>query len=210
MPDVMIQSIHVIPDIYRYYLRKWRVVCKGTAMKFVALLRGINVGGKCRVEMPRLKLCIEALGCTDVSTYINSGNVLFSDERDADTLVKLIEEVIEKEFGFRVPVVIRDQKNIAMLCKEIPAEWVNDPKSQRTDVMFLWKQHDSPDVLQTIPFKPDRERVMYLDGAIVWNVDRKDVTRSSVSKLIAHEIYKFMTIRNINTVRKLHALMSQN
>lgn len=175
-------------------------------MIYVALLRGINVGGNAKVEMPRLKKVFESLGCKDVVTYINSGNVIFSDEQLAKELVPLIEQAINKELGLNIRVVLRDQANIQMICKEIPDSWTNDDK-QKSDVMFLWEEIDTPDIMKKVAHKPELETVRYLPGALIWNIDRENVTRGSSIKLIKTDLYKNMTIRNINTVRKLSTLM---
>lgn len=175
-------------------------------MIYVALLRGINVGGNHKVEMAQLKILFEGLGCTEVRTYINSGNVIFKDERPINTLEPLIETAIEERFGFKVRIVLRDSQNIAMLCQEIPVDWTNGAE-QKTDVMFLWEEVDSPDALSQLVIKPEIERVQYLPGAIIWNIDRENVARGSGVKIIGTDLYKHMTMRNINTVRKLHQLM---
>lgn len=173
--------------------------------EYVALLRGINVGGKAKVEMPRLKKVFEGLGCRNVSTYINSGNVIFNDDRKADELAPLIEAAIEEEFKLAVPVVVRDRKNIEMLAKKIPADW--DNKVRRTEVMFLWKDVDNKEAVKHVAINPAVEKLMYLPGALVWSVDRKHYKQGSGAKIIRSEVYKKMTGRNINTVRKLNELM---
>lgn len=174
--------------------------------KYVALLRGINVGGNTKVEMPRLKSVFEALGFNDVSTYINSGNVIFCDSRPPKLLVPLIEKALAREFNLNLRVVLRSEENIAKLCKEIPGGWTNGSE-QKTDVMFLWEEIDSPDILNKVVINPKLENVLYIDGALVWNVGRENVTKGNAVKLIKTDLYKYMTIRNINTVRKLGALM---
>lgn len=158
------------------------------------------------MEMPRLKAVFEKQGCQDVVTYINSGNVIFSDTRAADELEPLLEKAIAAEFGLAVPVVLRDQANIAKLCREIPEAWTNDSQL-KTDVMFLWKEINGPDILQKVVIKPDIEKVIYIYGALVWNIGRQNVARGGGLKLIKTELYKQMTVRNINTVRKLNQLM---
>jgi uncharacterized protein (DUF1697 family) len=177
-------------------------------LTYVALLRGINVGGKAKVEMPRLKACFEALGCQQVSTYINSGNVIFRDERSAAELVPLIEAAIHKTFDLLVKVVLRDLAHIQKLCKEIPADWTNDTQL-KTDVMFLWQEIDDPSILDKVKINPKLENVRYVDGALVWNIGRQNVTRGNGVKLIKTDLYRHMTIRNINTVRKLGDLMEK-
>jgi len=96
---------------------------------YVALLRGVNVGGRAKVDMRELKKQFEQLGCSDVATYINSGNVIFRDRRAASTLTR----ALEKALGRRVAV--RSLAQIQALCKRIPPEWTND-KEQKTDIGF--------------------------------------------------------------------------
>jgi len=175
-------------------------------MKYLTLLRGINVGGNRKVEMPRLKACFEDLGFTDVVTYINSGNVIFSSEKAEAGLARQIELAIERKFGFFVPTITRSYTEVERVVKQVPIEWANDAE-QKTDVMFLWPEVDQPNIVDMINIKPEIEKVIYLPGAMVWNVKRSDVTRSNMLKLVGTNIYKQMTIRNINTVRKLYLLM---
>jgi uncharacterized protein (DUF1697 family) len=113
---------------------------------YVALLRGVNVGGRGTVDMRELKTRVEELGCSDVSTYINSGNVIFRDRRAASTLTRLLEE----ELGRRVAV--RSIAQIRALCARVPDAWSND-KEQKTDIGFVL---DEP-----------RE--------LLWNAKRKDL-----------------------------------
>lgn len=176
---------------------------------FVALLRGINVGGNAKVEMARLRTVFEDLGATLVSTYINSGNVIFVDSRKEAELVKLIEAAIKKEFGLSVPVIVRSQAEIEALLQKVPKSWVNDTQ-QKTDVLFLWAEVDKPSVVKGIDYKPEVENVLYVPGAVVWNVDRKHIKPGSGIKLIGTDLYRKMTARNINTVRKLDELMRQS
>lgn len=176
-------------------------------MKYVALLRGINVGGNSKIEMARLRTLFADLGYTNVSTYINSGNVIFDTDDNQQQITNDIEQGIKEAFGLSVPVLVRTKESVDTLCQEIPSEWEND-SNQRTDVLFLWHEIDNLSILESIKHKPDIERVLYLPGALVWNIDRKNVTRGSMLKIIGTDVYKKMTVRNINTVRKLQQLMA--
>jgi uncharacterized protein (DUF1697 family) len=178
-------------------------------MVYVALLRGINVGGKNRVGMPRLKAVFEQLGFTNIKTYINSGNIIFStDKHEVHQLAGVIEPAIEQEFGFYVPVVVRDAKNIRQLTQKIPEAWVNG-NDMKTDVLFLWQDYDTPETLNNLSIKPELEDVVYLPGAIVWRVDRVNASKSGLLKIMGTPLYKHVTIRNINTLRKLASLIGQ-
>jgi uncharacterized protein (DUF1697 family) len=175
---------------------------------YVALLRGINVGGNNKVPMKTLKTLFEGLGYVDVFTYINSGNVIFKSSKSPTALVEEIEKGIEKKFRFPVRVVVRDLKNIKKLVKAIPKEWANDI-GRRTDVLFLWDEFDTKKTLGLIVQNPDVDVLKYIPGAIVWTLDRKFYTKSAMHKFIGTKVYKNMTGRNVNTVRKLAELMKK-
>jgi uncharacterized protein (DUF1697 family) len=177
-------------------------------MTYLALLRGINVGGKNKVEMARLVTTFEAIGAGDVRTYINSGNVVFEHKRSRSRLRTEIEKAIETEFGFPVRVVLRDRDEVRALTKAIPASWRED-STMRCYVMFLWEDVDDPSVLDRVTIKEGLDDVEYVAGAIVWRVDRDVLTRSGMMRLTGDDLYKRMTIRNVNTVRKLADMMEE-
>jgi uncharacterized protein (DUF1697 family) len=177
-------------------------------MTFVALLRGINVGGKNKVAMPRLKKTFEALGLTEVTTYINSGNVIFKDtRRKPATIVSALERAIQEDFGFPIQVLIRDLPAINKVIKALPDAWTNDQK-MRCDVMFLWERVDRQAIVDDLKIKPDIEDLVYVPGALIWRVDRPAITRSGMVRMVGTDLYRAMTIRNCNTVRKLAELMA--
>jgi uncharacterized protein (DUF1697 family) len=106
-------------------------------VRFVALLRGINVGGRTLIKMGELKACVEELGLDRVTTYIASGNVLFeSAEEDAAKLQAKLEHAIEERFELPVKVVVLDRKRYARIVKAIPKAWVGDA-SVRANVAFV-------------------------------------------------------------------------
>lgn len=176
-------------------------------MVYVALLRGINVGGNNKVDMKQLKELFESVGMKSVKTYINSGNIIFvSDEKDVTKLTTSLERAIEAEFGFAIKVLLRDLDNIRNVCKNLPASWQNN-SDMKCDVMFLWEHFDSEEVLKQLTIKPGIDDVKYVLGAILWRVDRKLVTKRGMTKIVGSELYKHMTIRNCNTTRKLLTLM---
>jgi len=175
--------------------------------KYVALLRGINVGGHSKVEMSKLKEALESSGFKNVSTYINSGNAIFETKTsDSDKLAKKIETVLEKTFGFEIKCMVRDSKNILSLCQNTPPEWKNDTK-QRTYVIFLSEGYDSKESLKLLSATDGIDSLIYQPGAIIWNLEMKYYSKSGMKKFMGTALYKNTTIRNINTVRKLADLM---
>ncbi len=176
-------------------------------MLYIALLRGINVGGNSKVEMPKLKELFEDLGFTDVKTYINSGNVIFSSsQNDIKKICSIIEKGIEKEFKLSVPVLVISKSKLKKIVGEIPEAWQNN-SDMKCDVMFLWDEVDSPETLDLLNLNKDLEDFKYVPGAIIWRIDRDKVTKSKVLKMVGTDIYKKMTIRNCNTARKILSLI---
>lgn len=174
---------------------------------YAALLRGINVGGKNKVEMAKLKQTFERLGLLRVETVIASGNVVFcTAEVDQTTLVKSIESAFETDFGISARVVLRDLKRMHNLVREVPASWTND-KEMRCDIMFLLPEVDNENVLQQLSFDPTIEDVKYIHGVVLWRIDRNKVAKSRMVKIVGTPLYRQLTIRNANTVRKLYERM---
>jgi len=175
--------------------------------KYVALLRGINVGGHNKIAMSELKEAFESFGYENVATYINSGNVIFeTDQKDVERIVDDIEGFIRKHFGLPIRVVVRTRENIIFVIQSIPATWSND-QSQKTDVMFLWDEYAHEGVLQQIETSSQVDQVSYVDQAIIWHFDKMHSAKSKIELLIGTDLYKNMTVRNVNTVRKLADLM---
>jgi uncharacterized protein (DUF1697 family) len=167
--------------------------------KYVAFLRGINVGWNKKVEMSRLKTCFKEMGYQDVTTYINSGNVIFSSDNSD---FSKIEEKLKATFGFDIPVILRSKESILQLTDWVREEWRNDTE-QKTDILFLTPNYANENSLDLIKIIPEVDHLIYINWAIVWNIDRINYNRSGMNKFIGNIIYKNMTARNINTVRKL-------
>jgi uncharacterized protein (DUF1697 family) len=176
-------------------------------MIYVALLRGVNVGGKGKVEMSRLKDVFESLGYNNVATYINSGNVIFVPVGGSrQKITKDIEDALKAKFGFSIKVILRTQKELENLVRQTPDTWVNN-RLNKCDVMFLMDEIDSPAILKQIPHNPEAEDVIYLRGAVVWRLDRSKIRQGQVLKIIGSDIHKKLTVRNPNTVRKILAII---
>jgi uncharacterized protein (DUF1697 family) len=89
--------------------------------RYVALLRGINVGGRRRVEMAPLRELVEQLSMREVLTYLQSGNIVFTSEiRDRDELASMLSDAIAGRFGFEVPVVCRSAEELRRSAEENP------------------------------------------------------------------------------------------
>jgi uncharacterized protein (DUF1697 family) len=175
-------------------------------MVYVAFLRGVNVGGKGIVSMAAIKEALIALGLSDVRTYINSGNVIFSTRAsDARPLTARIEKALEQHTGMAIKVLVIDHRTLKKMVDAIPRNWVDD-KTMRTYVLLLWKELDDRGILERLPIKPGVDELKYTPGAVVWRVDRENVGRSQMSRIVGTPMYKKITIRSANTMRKLNEL----
>ena len=175
----------------------------------VALLRGINVGGNNMISMVALRACFEEAGFTDVATYIQSGNVLFTPRREMTTaaLTKALEALLTSAFNYQATVVVRDKQQMAAVVKQAPKGFGTKPDLYRYDVTFLKEPLTGPDALKVWPIKEGVDAVWAGPGVIYSSRLVAKAAESRMNRLVALPIYKRMTIRNWNTTTKLVALM---
>src|SRR3954469_8658023 len=101
--------------------------------RYAALLRGINVGGKNLISMADLRAAFEEHGCTDVSTYIQSGNVLFETDRPAKGLETEIETMLERRFAVPLLVVVRSHAQLRSIVDKAPHGFGQAPDTYHCD-----------------------------------------------------------------------------
>jgi uncharacterized protein (DUF1697 family) len=182
---------------------------KSTSNVFVALLRGVNVGGNNMISMSSLKKSFEEMGFTDVVTYINSGNIIFkSKEADARKLEMKLEQMLSRDYQLGSRVVLRSLSEMETLVKSLPRTWTGD-RGWRYNVIFLRHSIDSEKILAELEVKTDIEEVVYRPGALLWSAQISELTRTNMLKLSSRKMYQDMTIRNENTTRKLCELMKK-
>ena len=175
---------------------------------FVALLRGVNVGGNNMISMRELKESFETLGFDDVTTYINSGNIVFKTrEKDARKLEKKIEQMLSRDYQLNSKVVLRSVDELEKLVKSLPSSWSDS--SRKYNVIFLRHTIDSEDILAEMPIKKDIEEVLYRPGTLLWSAQATKLNETSMVKLSTRKIFQDMTVRNLNTTKKLLDLMKK-
>lgn len=179
----------------------------GPGTTFVALLRGINVGGSNLIRMGELEACFRALGHSVVTTYINSGNVIFrSASDDGRGHEAEIENALESRFSTRIRVVVRDLAQIEAVLEHIRQIW-SETGEERQNVIFLTSEVDRQDVLSGLEIKPELESVRYFPGVLLWSASKRHLTRSTMLKLNRMAIYQGMTVRSPNTTRRIYEVM---
>ena len=172
--------------------------------QFLALLRGINVGGKNVIAKEALKQCFEDLGYSDVRTYIQSGNILFrSAEVSAKKLTKAIEVGLSQRFSYQAKAVVLSQKKYKSAVQAARDDWgTND--EQKHNGLFTMSGITPKRVLALLPApKTDIETVTTGPGVIFWSVSKRHLSQTTLMKLSKEPVYQQMTVRNHNTVFKL-------
>ncbi|HTH72527.1 MAG TPA: DUF1697 domain-containing protein [Candidatus Pristimantibacillus sp.] len=178
-----------------------------TRHTYAALLRGINVSGKTMVPMAELKACFEKLGFEDVVTYINSGNVIFrSTEADPRQLEDQIEKALTTTFSASINTVVRSIDEIRELLDHLPKRWLSS-RPQKCNVIFLRHTVDKPSITDGLVTKKGIEELYYRPGALLWSAGTSNLGKSEMVKLSRNPIYQEMTVRILNTVRKIYAIM---
>jgi uncharacterized protein (DUF1697 family) len=176
--------------------------------RYVALLRGINVGGRSAVGMPALKALFEALGFRDVVTYIQSGNVVFTSGERSAALVTRIEAAVSRAFGFPATVVLRSRRQLRRVIDEAPAGFGSRPALYRYDVIFLKEPLSASKAVESAPTRPGVDAVSAGPGVLYFSRLVRKATQSRMSRIVSLPIYKQMTIRSWRTATRLLEIMS--
>lgn len=175
---------------------------------YVALLRGINVGGKNLIRMPALKACFEEGGFEDVSTYIQSGNVIFgAPDTPSAELTRRIEAMLAAAFDYRPTVVVRSRRQMRAIVDKAPKGFGAQPATYRYDVIFLKEPLTARTAIKTLDPKPGVDEVHLGTGVLYSSRLIARATSSRLNKIVGSPIYPSITIRNWNTTTKLLGLM---
>lgn len=176
-------------------------------MKYVALLRGINVGGNTIIKMTDLKASFEKLGFTNVITFIQSGNVIFeTDEKRSDKIRSIIEDNLIKAFSLTIRVILLTYDQFKEVVADVPGEW-KTKNDLRCYIAFVRGPVMADDVLKEVKVKEEVDSVKSGKGAVYMSTKLSGLTKSGFTKLSSKTIYKDITIRNYNTAKKILALM---
>lgn len=173
-------------------------------MKYLALLRGINVGGNNIIKNDELKACFEECGFDNVVTYIQSGNILFTSEnRSIEIIKEKIKKSLYKKMGKDIPVVIYSEKTYKEIIGLAPKGWgINLEK--KYNVLFFIDKDIGQESFSSLPPVKQGEKINQTEYAIFWEVLKEEYNASSYTRnLIKHPLYKQVTIRNSNTCFKL-------
>ena len=176
--------------------------------QYVALLRGINVGGRNLIKMTELKACFEKHGFRMVVTYIQSGNVLFeSRDSPSATLPRRIDDMLAATFTYRASVVLRTRKQLRNIVEQAPDRFGTQPERHRYDVLLLKSTLSAPAAIKRVPTKTGVDQVYAGPGVLYFSRLIRRASQSCLSRFVSLSIHQNMTIRNWNTTIKLLQMM---
>jgi uncharacterized protein (DUF1697 family) len=180
----------------------------------VALLRGINVGGRNVIAMADLRAAFAASGFTSVSTYIQSGNVLFRTPEagggtghDAAGLEARIEQMLADMLGTPIMVVVLSQDRLRGVVGSAPDGFGADPGRFHSDTVFLKPPLVAEQAMAFVELRDGVDRVWAGDGVLYFQRLSARRTQSKLSRLLGKSVYRQMTIRNWATTTRLLSLL---
>ena len=178
--------------------------------RYVALLRGINVGGNNLIGMVKLKGCFEANGFERVTTYIQSGNVIFdAASSDRKGLVTRIEKMLTASFPpYAASVVLRSESQMRRIVAEAPKGFGKRPDEYRYDVLFLKDPLKPAVTMKSVLTREGVDQAYAGPGVIYFARVAAKATKSLLPRLASQPVYQQMTIRNWNTTVKILGLMA--
>lgn len=176
--------------------------------RYVAFLRGINVGGKNPVPMADLREVFETAGHTEVSTYIQSGNVLFRSAASGPTLERDIETRLEERFGVPLVVVVRSLRQLRAVVDKAPPGFGTEPDTFHSDVVFLRTPLTAARAMTVVKLREGVDQAWAANGVVYFQRLSAQRTKSRMGQIVGTPEYKLMTIRSWKTTTKLYELLS--
>lgn len=166
--------------------------------KYVAFLRAINVGGTKIIKMDDLKRIFESFGCSNVQTYINSGNVIF-EAKEVPDMESRIESGLEKSLGFKVETFMRSFDEVTKIANKPPFEPHGD---ETLHVAFLREGLEKKATQELLSLRSEADDFAVKDRE-AYNLRRNRDKSIFSNDFIEKTLKVRATTRNLNTVRKI-------
>lgn len=178
-------------------------------MKYLLLLRGVNVGGKNKVSMAKLVELLGAARYTDVKTYINSGNILLRSDSDKDSVCRSVERILQANFKLDaklVKVCALSLAELEQIVTKAPQDFEKNPELYYRDVLFPMDISASS-IMAITETNPEVDKAWNDNGVVYYQRLGELRTKSRLNRLIAHPEYKSTTMRSWSTTKKLFELL---
>ncbi len=173
--------------------------------RYLVLLRGINVGGRNKVQMAALRELLQSRGYTKVSTYIASGNVILSSDRSASTIKRELEEALPTTFDLDselITLLVLTRDELRAVVRDRPKDFGDKPDTYNSDTVFLMGI-DATTAMKVFDPRPGVDSVWAGTGVIYSQRLTAQRTKSRLGKIMGTPAYKSMTIRSWATTMAL-------
>ncbi len=178
-------------------------------MIYIALLRGINVGGKGIIKMSALKAGLEQADAsmTNIATYIQTGNVIFeSGVRSVTSVTTRVEKALAQTFGEPVSVVVHTAAQFQEVVAGVPSSWPRGTHLRRY-IAFLRRPMTAATAMNSVEARADVDVVTPGRGVLYMSTRLDALGKSRLTRLVGTPIYQAMTIRTYSTCVKMLALV---
>lgn len=175
-------------------------------MKYIALLRGRNINGKNKISMGQLKLELEKNKYQNVSTHLNSGNVVFeSNINNKEDIMKEIYKIIKNKFNIEIPIFVMTEIELEDILNNNPKWWGTDNKEIYDNLIFIIPPAKYEEIYNALGSpKEGIEKIEKYNNSIFWSYDLKNYKKSNWwSKAASTNIRDKITIRTANTIKKV-------
>lgn len=176
--------------------------------RYVALLRGINVGGKNKILMADLRAAFEEMGFEGVQTYIQSGNVVFETEMDdREGLVARLETELSQRFDYRALIVLRTQAEMRSVVRQAPEGFGSEPDLRRYDVAFLKEPLTAEEAMGHLSAWEGVDEMWAGDGVLYYSRLISRASQSRMGRVAGTPVYGQITVRNWRTTKRLEEMV---
>lgn len=175
-------------------------------MKYIALLRGINISGKNKISMSELKKILEENRYKNVITYLNSGNVIFESNTDnKENMMQDIYKIVKNKFNLEIPIFIISQLELEDILNNNPEWWWTENKEIYDNLIFIITPTKYEEVYNTIGNpREEIEKIKEFKNSIFWSYDLKNYRKSNWwNKTASTNIKDRITIRTANTMKRI-------
>ena len=178
-------------------------------MKYIVLLRGINISGKNKVDMKTLKEELLKNNLNNVITYLNNGNIILETDLNKEKLTNLFAKILETKFNINIPIFILNLKELEEIYLNIPTYYLAKDKNTYYNLIFL-KNITYEEILTEIGEPSKYDKITHSKNVIYWSFDLNNYQKSNWwIKTASTYVKDYITIRTFNTIQKLYELANK-
>ena len=174
-------------------------------MKYIVLLRGINISGKNKISMNELKEELLKNNYTDVLTYLNSGNIILKSNKSEKDISDDVNKIIMNKFSIDIPVYVIKLEELIDVLNNNPSWWGINNKDIYDNIIFIMSPTKVEEVIDVVGEPSENiDRIKVYKNVIFWSFDLKNYRKSNWwIKTASTSITNKITIRTGNTIKKL-------